>query len=122
MSSCWCSPACALGRSPRAGQNIAVLAEPYPLEAFGSVAHLSASIGLTLYPDDTADADALLRHADQAMYSAKQQGRNRWHAFDPDIDRHVRARFESRDRVSGSPAKPGAGAYYQPKVVWLWAK
>lgn len=95
---------------------LAVLAEPYPLEAFGSVAHLSASIGLTLYPDDTADADALLRHAHQAMYSAKQQGRNRWHAFDPDIDRHVRARFESRDRVSEALQNRELVLYYQPKV------
>ena len=101
---------------------LAVLAEPYPLEAFGSVAHLSASIGLTLYPDDTADADALLRHADQAMYSAKQQGRNRWHAFDPDIDRHVRAALKA---AIGYPKPCKTGSWCcttNPKSIWLWAK
>lgn len=43
---------------------------------------ISASMGVTLYPFDDADDDTLLRHADQAMYVAKQQGRNRFHLFD----------------------------------------
>jgi diguanylate cyclase (GGDEF)-like protein len=46
--------------------------------------NVSASIGVTLYPQDGADADLLLRHADQAMYLAKQAGRNRYHLFDVD--------------------------------------
>ncbi|WP_077298440.1 EAL domain-containing protein [Aquaspirillum sp. LM1] len=95
---------------------LTVLAEPYVLERFGVAANLSASIGLTMYPDDSADADALLRHADQAMYAAKQQGRNRWHAFDPDVDRHVRARFESRERVSEALLNHELVLYYQPQV------
>lgn len=44
---------------------------------------LSASIGATLYPQDETDAGGLLRHADQAMYIAKQAGKNRFHLFDP---------------------------------------
>lgn len=43
---------------------------------------LSASIGVTLYPQDNVDADQLVRHADQAMYIAKQEGKNRYHMFD----------------------------------------
>lgn len=43
---------------------------------------VSASIGVTLYPQDNSDADLLLRHADQAMYSAKGSGKNRFHLFD----------------------------------------
>lgn len=42
---------------------------------------VSASIGVTLYPQDGSDADGLLRHADQAMYRAKQAGRNRFELF-----------------------------------------
>jgi diguanylate cyclase (GGDEF)-like protein/PAS domain S-box-containing protein len=68
---------------------LAALAEPCPLK--GEPATLSASIGVTLYPMDGADPDVLLRHADQAMYAAKQAGRNRYHFFDPELDR--RARF-----------------------------
>lgn len=43
---------------------------------------VSTSIGVTLYPQDGADADLLMRHADQAMYVAKQTGKNRCHLFD----------------------------------------
>ena len=43
---------------------------------------VSASIGVTLYPQDDSDADLLMRHADQAMYSAKRSGKNRFHLFD----------------------------------------
>lgn len=42
---------------------------------------ISASIGVALYPGDTADAETLLRHADQAMYTAKQAGKNCYHIF-----------------------------------------
>jgi diguanylate cyclase (GGDEF)-like protein/PAS domain S-box-containing protein len=43
---------------------------------------VSASVGVTLYPQDGADADQLMRHADQAMYLAKETGKNRYHMFD----------------------------------------
>ncbi|RYG03061.1 MAG: diguanylate cyclase, partial [Chitinophagaceae bacterium] len=46
------------------------------------VLHVSASIGVTLYPQDGSDADQLMRHADQAMYLAKQAGKNCFHLFD----------------------------------------
>lgn len=45
--------------------------------------HVSASIGVTLYPEDNSDADILMRHADQAMYRAKQTGKNRYRLFEP---------------------------------------
>jgi diguanylate cyclase (GGDEF)-like protein/PAS domain S-box-containing protein len=44
---------------------------------------LTASIGVSIFPDDDNDPDVLLRHADQAMYTAKQAGKNRYHFFDP---------------------------------------
>jgi GGDEF domain-containing protein len=42
---------------------------------------VSASIGVTFYPVDDADGETLLRHADQAMYLAKQAGKNRCHLY-----------------------------------------
>jgi diguanylate cyclase (GGDEF)-like protein len=47
----------------------------------GQVLQVSASIGVTFYPQDDVDADKLMRHADHAMYLAKQSGRNRYHFF-----------------------------------------
>ena len=43
---------------------------------------ISASIGVTLYPWDHGDTDLLLRHADQAMYEAKQSGKNCYQVFE----------------------------------------
>lgn len=44
--------------------------------------NISASIGVSLYPGDEQDVDMLLRHADQAMYTAKHEGKNGYHIFD----------------------------------------
>jgi diguanylate cyclase (GGDEF)-like protein len=57
-----------------------------PIMMGETVLQVSASIGLTFYPQDNVDADQLLRHADQAMYTAKQAGKNRYHLFDVDKD------------------------------------
>jgi diguanylate cyclase (GGDEF)-like protein/PAS domain S-box-containing protein len=50
------------------------LAEPFSIS--GAEFHIGASIGVSLFPRDAADADELLRHADAAMYGAKSAGRN----------------------------------------------
>lgn len=60
------------------------LAEPCLLR--GEPVSISASMGLTLYPLDDAAPEVLLRHADQAMYAAKQAGRNRYHLFETGRD------------------------------------
>jgi diguanylate cyclase (GGDEF)-like protein len=49
--------------------------------AGGRRLRLAASIGISLYPDDAGDGEALLRNADAAMYRACQVGRNRIHFF-----------------------------------------
>jgi diguanylate cyclase (GGDEF)-like protein len=54
-----------------------------PVQVEQEAISVTASIGVSLYPTDNSDADALLRHADQAMYLAKEAGKNRYHLFDP---------------------------------------
>ncbi|ABB75333.1 diguanylate cyclase with PAS/PAC sensor [Nitrosospira multiformis ATCC 25196] len=56
---------------------IAALSQPYHLEQHEL--GLGASIGISIYPDSGKDTSSLLRSADEAMYSAKGQGRNRYH-------------------------------------------
>lgn len=60
---------------------LTTIAEPYAIDPAASV-EVSASIGVTLSPLDQADPDTLLRHADLAMYQAKQAGRNCFRFFD----------------------------------------
>ncbi len=53
-----------------------------PITADAAVLQVSASMGVTVYPQDGVEADLLVRHADQAMYAAKQSGKNRYQRFD----------------------------------------
>ncbi len=77
---------------------------------------VSASVGVTVFPDDNADADTLLRHADQAMYRAKENGRNRFHLFDPEQDRQMRAHREALTRIESALENGEFVLFYQPKV------
>ncbi len=77
---------------------------------------MSASIGATTYPKDGVDADLLMRHADQAMYIAKQGGKNRYHLFDVAHDAAVKSRHESLGQVRQALANQEFVLYYQPKV------
>ena len=56
-----------------------------PIKVKELVCSIGASIGIAIYPDDSEDADVLLRHADQAMYAAKKKGRNCWHLYGDQI-------------------------------------
>lgn len=77
---------------------------------------VSASIGVTLFPLDNEDADTLVRHADQALYVAKQRGRNRYHLFDVSLDREVKATHQTVARVRQALSKGELCLHYQPKV------
>ena len=77
---------------------------------------VTASIGYTMFPQDAADADALLRHADQAMYAAKQAGRNRFHQFDAAQERAVQLQREQGQQLRQALAAAQFTLYLQPKV------
>ncbi|MCU1720167.1 putative bifunctional diguanylate cyclase/phosphodiesterase [Pseudomonas sp. 5P_5.1_Bac1] len=82
----------------------------------GQSISVSASIGVTLFPNDNDDADTLLRHADQAMYLAKQRGRNRFHLFDVSLDQEVKATHQTVERLRRALHNGELCLYYQPKV------
>lgn len=56
-----------------------------PVVVDNHILKVSPSIGITIYPLDPSDSDTLIRHADQAMYKAKQKGRNQIQFFDNEI-------------------------------------
>ena len=90
------------------------IAAPYLLET--ERVTVTASIGYTLYPQDAADADTLLRHADQAMYAAKQAGRNRFHQFDAAQERATQQTREQLAHLRAALADGQFVLFLQPKV------
>ena len=90
------------------------ISAPYTLDTERVV--VTASIGYTLFPHDDADADTLLRHADQAMYGAKQAGRNRFHQFDAAQARALELAREQGRNLQGALANAEFLLYLQPKV------
>ena len=92
------------------------VAQPYNLGIGNGMVSITASIGATVFPMDHADADTLLRHADHAMYGAKQSGRNGYLFFDAESDRRTEARFEALGRVQDALDAQEFVLYYQPKV------
>lgn len=79
-------------------------------------AFVSASIGITLYPDDALKAEALLKNADQAMYVAKNAGRNRYSYFTAELQRAAEARMRLTHDLRAALAQQEFCAYYQPIV------
>jgi diguanylate cyclase (GGDEF)-like protein/PAS domain S-box-containing protein len=90
------------------------VARPYQID--DRQLQISASIGVTVYPLNDADPESLLRHADQAMYQAKQAGRNRYSIFDVTLDQQTRSRFRERERVAQALRQGEMRLDYQPKV------
>ena len=78
--------------------------------------HTSASIGVTFYPQDNVSADQLMRHADQAMYVAKESGKNRYHLFDTAEDNAVKVQQETLESIRSALDNQQFVLYYQPKV------
>jgi diguanylate cyclase (GGDEF)-like protein/PAS domain S-box-containing protein len=93
---------------------LGAISAPYVLH--GKDVHVFASIGVTLFPLDNHDAETLLRHADQAMYVAKQRGRNRFHLFDVTRDQEVKATHQTVQRVRQALAAGELRLHFQPKV------
>lgn len=93
---------------------LGAISAPYSLH--GKAINVFASIGVTLFPHDNEDAETLLRHADQAMYVAKQSGRNRFHLFDVSRDQEVKATHQTVARVRQALAAGELRLHFQPKV------
>lgn len=87
-----------------------------PVAVNGKPLVLGASIGVSIYPLDDEDPDTLLRHADQAMYAAKQSGKNRYHIYDPALDLRARSHHEFLKSVRRALEQGQFELYYQPKI------
>ena len=90
------------------------VAEPFRLGE--NMAYVSASIGITFLPGDTADPEQLLKNADQAMYAAKQQGRNRACYFTASMQEAARTRGLMIEDLRLGLAERRFEMHYQPIV------
>jgi len=90
------------------------VSQPYVLNS--NTVHISASVGVTFYPRDAQDATELLKHADLAMYAAKEKGRNRYCLFSSDMQETARLRRDLlRDLQQGLETGQFV-LHYQPIV------
>ncbi|AUB83168.1 EAL domain-containing protein [Candidatus Thiodictyon syntrophicum] len=93
---------------------LAATAEPFDLG--GAQYVVTASIGITLYPQDADDADDLIRCADLAMYGAKARGRNALQFFSADLDSRVAARLQMENQLRLALPHGELSLHYQPIV------
>lgn len=77
---------------------------------------ISASSGVTFYPQENADLDTLLRHADQTMYQAKLAGRNTYKLFNPAHNRQNLEKQQWLQQIRQGLAQDQFCLFYQPKV------
>ncbi|MDI3323875.1 EAL domain-containing protein [Pontibacterium granulatum] len=94
---------------------INALSSSYTLDD-NEVNYISASVGISLYPNDAQDVQSLLKNADQAMYTAKRQGRNRYQFFTPQMEEETRERIQLTSDLKTAICKQELVAYYQPIV------
>ncbi|HYD97004.1 MAG TPA: EAL domain-containing protein [Noviherbaspirillum sp.] len=93
---------------------IALVAEPWSIN--GIELQVTCSAGISLYPADGQDARMLLRHADSAMYKAKELGRNHFEYFAAEMNLHATARLEMLHHLRHAIANNEFVLHYQPKV------
>ncbi|CAJ0689634.1 hypothetical protein R82526_03352 [Ralstonia mannitolilytica] len=79
--------------------------------------HLSASIGVAVFPEDGGDAGTLVMHAQAAMYRAKEQGRNRVARYSRALETQMLRRFTLNERMRRALARGQVRLVYQPKYA-----
>ncbi|MDD2759806.1 MAG: EAL domain-containing protein, partial [Methylomonas sp.] len=106
----------------KASDDVAVMAAAIlesfeqPFQIFGRELFISASLGIALYPDDSADIDALFRYADSAMYHAKSQGRNNFQFYARELTAHAGERLALESALRYARANGELELYYQPQI------
>lgn len=92
------------------------LSKPFYFEGDVNGYYLSASIGITLYPEDTTSVDDLFKHADQAMYQAKAQGRQRFNYFTKAMQLEASKKLQLAQELRRAVKNQELYVYYQPIV------
>lgn len=83
----------------------------------GSELHITASIGISFYPDDATEAEKLVKHADVAMYNAKGMGRNNYQTYVAVPEESHQQRIELEAKLRVAERNDQLRVYYQPQIV-----
>ncbi|NEV63394.1 EAL domain-containing protein [Thiorhodococcus minor] len=87
-----------------------------PFHVHGRDLFVTASIGVSIYPDDGHDIDTLLRHADISMYRAKDKGRNAFALFEPSMAEGAEDRFRLETDLRRAIEREELAVHYQPQI------
>ncbi|MFC5462689.1 EAL domain-containing protein [Massilia niabensis] len=94
---------------------IGAIAAPLALGT-GDATHVSASVGISVYPDDGTNATDLVRNAEAAVYLAKSEGRGRFQYFTPTLQKRARSKLTLTNDLRAALARGQLQAHYQPIV------
>jgi diguanylate cyclase (GGDEF)-like protein/PAS domain S-box-containing protein len=100
--------------APVAEKLIAAFAEPCLIG--GNELHVTLSIGISIYPDDSPDANGVMKNADTAMYHAKANGRNNYQFFTPEMNTRAVRRLFVEGNLRRALREGEFRLYYQPKI------
>ncbi len=87
-----------------------------PYNIAGHELMVTGSVGISVYPDDSENADDLIQHADSAMYLAKQQGRNNSQFYTSAINEKITRRVTLEKALRQALEHEQFVVYYQPKI------
>ncbi|HZV63189.1 MAG TPA: EAL domain-containing protein [Methylophilaceae bacterium] len=90
------------------------LSEPFRIGE--EMIYLTTSIGITIYPDDATDVEVLLKNADQAMYAAKDDGKNRYNYFTESMQQAAQMRMRLASDLRAALSADEFVIHYQPIV------
>jgi diguanylate cyclase (GGDEF)-like protein len=99
---------------PVAEHVIASLSAPFIVS--GHTLRVTGSVGLSVCPRDATDVESLIKYADTALYLAKEQGRNTFRFFSPDLDASVRARMHLENDLRLAVDRNEFILHYQPQI------
>lgn len=87
-----------------------------PFDIAGQTVELSASIGIAIFPEDGQNVDQLLQCADTAMYAAKNNGRNRYAFYDPQMSQRAARHMAQDQRIRQALENGELRLHYQPQI------
>ena len=94
-------------------QLLQLVTEPYDIDQQNY--HVTTSIGVAMYPEDGTDVQELLKNADAAMYQAKENGKNRYAFYEPEMNRRAEERLHMVSQLRAALARDEFELCYQPQ-------